>query len=133
VSSDSAPLLGIHHIRLPVTDVEAAAGWFADLLGYEKAFAFKKDGVVVGWALQHGGGGPSLAIVEDADRAQALNGFPLFAFGVPDEQAAHDMAADLDSRGIAHGGVQPALIKAKLPFVQGPDGILLGFYVMAAQ
>jgi hypothetical protein len=88
-------------------DPEAAAGWFADLLGYQKAFPFKTDGSVVGWALQHAGGGPSLAVVEDPQRAQALSGFPLFAFGVPDEQAAHDMAAALDTRRIAHGGVQP--------------------------
>ena len=29
------------------------------------------------------------------------------------------------------GGVQPALVGVKLPFVEGPDGILLGFYVKA--
>ncbi|MDB5459398.1 MAG: hypothetical protein JWO72_1139, partial [Caulobacteraceae bacterium] len=68
-------------------------------------------------------------VVEDPQRAQALSGFPLFAFGVPDEQAAHDMAAALDASRIAHGGVQPALVGVKLPFVQGPDGILFGFYV----
>ncbi len=116
-------------MRIPVSDPEAAATWFADLLGYEKAFPFKSDGAVVGWALQHDGGGPSLAVVKDPARASALTGFPLFAFGVPDEETAHRLASGLDARGIAHGGVQPALVKVKLPFVVGPDGIRFGFYV----
>ncbi|MDB5460012.1 MAG: hypothetical protein JWO72_1753, partial [Caulobacteraceae bacterium] len=58
MTSHSKPLSGAHHIRIPVSDPEAAAGWFADLLGYQKAFPFKTDGSVVGWALQHAGGGP---------------------------------------------------------------------------
>ncbi len=127
--SDSHSLSGMHHVRVPVSNPEAAAAWFADLLGYEKAFPFRSDGAVVGWAMQHNGGGPSLAVVEDPVRARALAGFPLFAFAVPDEETAHRLASGLDARGIPHGGVQPALVKVKLPFVAGPDGILLGFYV----
>jgi hypothetical protein len=31
---------------------------------------------------------------------------------------------------VKHGGIQPALVGIKLPFVQDPDGHLLGFYVI---
>jgi len=71
----------------------------------------------------------------DADRgcrARACRGFPLFAFGVSDEATVRGIAARLDERGIGHAGVQPALVKVKLPFVEGPDGILFGFYVKEA-
>jgi catechol 2,3-dioxygenase-like lactoylglutathione lyase family enzyme len=125
-------LSGAHHVRLPVSDIEAGAAWFADLLGYEKEFPFKTEESVTGWALRHLSGGPSVTLIEDAARASACRGFPLFAFGVPDEATIHTIAARLDARGIRHGGVQPAMVKLKLPFVEGPDGILFGFYVKEA-
>ncbi|MDB5675700.1 MAG: hypothetical protein JWM65_2682 [Sphingomonas bacterium] len=130
--SDAIALSGAHHVRLPVSDLEAAVTWFADLLGYEKDFPFETDGSVTGWALRHGVGGPAVTLITDATRARACSGFPLFAFGVPDEATVRGIAARLDARGIAHGGVRPALVEVKLPFVEGPDGILFGFYVKAA-
>jgi catechol 2,3-dioxygenase-like lactoylglutathione lyase family enzyme len=123
------PLCGAHHIRIPVSALEPAVAWFVDLLGFQREFPFKVDGAIVGWALRRPDGGPALALVEDPSRARALRGFPLLAFGVPDEAAVRDMAARLDQLGITHGGVQPALVKFKLPFVEGPDGIQFGFYV----
>jgi len=123
-------LAGAHHVRIPVSDLDAAVHWFADLLGYETEFPFRAEGSIVGWALRHPDGGPSIAVVEDAARAAACRGFPLLAFGMPDEAGVRAIAARLDARGIAHGGVQPALVKVKLPFVEGPDGIQFGFYVI---
>jgi catechol 2,3-dioxygenase-like lactoylglutathione lyase family enzyme len=122
-------LAGAHHVRIPVSALEGAVDWFADLLGYEKEFPFRDGAAVTGWALRHPGGGPALTLIEDAARATACSGFPLFAFGVPDEATVRSIAARLDERRIAHGGVQPALVAVKLPFVEGPDGILFGFYV----
>jgi catechol 2,3-dioxygenase-like lactoylglutathione lyase family enzyme len=127
--SSAITLAGTHHVRIPVSDLEAAVAWFVDLLGYEKEFAFEAEASVTGWALRHKNGGPSVTLIEDAARARACRGFPLFAFGVPDEATVRDIAARLDARGTAHGGVQPALVKVKLPFVAGPDGIQFGFYV----
>ena len=129
MSGAAVQLSGAHHVRIPVSELETAAQWFADLLGYEKEFPFKNDGAITGWALRHMTGGPALTLIEDPRRAEACRGFPLFAFGVPGEAEVRRIAARLDDRGIAHGGVQPALVKVKLPFVEGPDGILFGFYV----
>jgi catechol 2,3-dioxygenase-like lactoylglutathione lyase family enzyme len=132
VNRATIQLMGAHHVRIPVSELEAAVQWFIDLLGYEKEFSFKDGGSITGWALRHMAGGPSLTLIEDPERARACCGFPLFAFGVPDEAMVRQIAGRLDDRGIAHGGVQPALVKVKLPFVEGPDGILFGFYVKDA-
>lgn len=130
MNGPASPLSGVHHVRIPVSDLDDAAKWFSDLLGYQREFPFKRDGAIVGWALQHPNGGPSLALIEDSARAKALSGFPLLAFGLADEDAVRRMAARLDDHGISHGGVQPALVKVKLPFVEGPEGIQFGFYAM---
>jgi catechol 2,3-dioxygenase-like lactoylglutathione lyase family enzyme len=130
--SSPITLAGMHHVRIPVGDLEAAVAWFGDLLGYEKEFPFEAEGSVTGWALRHRNGGPSVTLIQDAARARAYRGFPLFAFGVPDEATVRSIAERLDAHGIPHGGVQPALVKVKLPFAEGPDGILYGFYVKEA-
>jgi catechol 2,3-dioxygenase-like lactoylglutathione lyase family enzyme len=129
MNSEAVLLAGAHHVRIPVSALEPAVDWFASVLGYEKEFPFTDGDSIIGWALRHGNGGPALTLIEDPARAAACGGFPLFAFGVPDEGAARAIAARLDERGIRHGGVQPALVAVKLPFVEGPDGILFGFYV----
>ena len=126
-------LSATHHVRLPVSDLERAIVWFADVLEYERDFPFKKDDQVIGWALKHAAGGPPLVLIADAPRAKVCSGFPFFAFGVPDEAAIRQIEERLDARGIAHGGVQPALVEVKLPFVDGPDGILVGFYVVGVR
>jgi catechol 2,3-dioxygenase-like lactoylglutathione lyase family enzyme len=130
MNNHATMLCGAHHIRIPVSDLEAAVQWFAETLGYHRGFPFQTDGAINGWALQHVNGGPSVALIQDPVRAKACSGFPLFAFGVPDEETVVRLAAHLDACGVPHGGVQTALVKVKLPFVQGPDGILFGFYVM---
>jgi len=122
-------LAGTHHVRLPVRDVERSVAWYAELLGYERDFPFKDGERVLGWALKHPAGGPSLVVIHDPARAESGAGFPFFSFGMPDGEAIEAMRLRLDARGIVHGGVQKALAGIKLPFVQDPDGHLLGFYV----
>ena len=123
-------LAGIHHVRLPVSDLARSVEWFSELLRYELDFPFKDGDRIIGWALLHPAGGPPLTLMHDPVRAVNCAGFQYFSFGMPDEQAIDAMAARLDQRGIAHGGVQKALAGVKLPFVEDPDGHLLGFYMI---
>ncbi len=126
----AGPLLGIHHVRLPVTDLARSFAFFADLLGYERDFDFPGEDGPSGWALRHAEGGPNIVLWRDPELAAATAGFPWFSIGVTSAQAVADLAAELDRRGIAHDGVQPAFVEVKLPFVHDPDGHLIGFYVI---
>jgi catechol 2,3-dioxygenase-like lactoylglutathione lyase family enzyme len=123
-------LCGTHHVRLPVRDIDRSFAWYEDLLGYERDFPFKDGDRVQGWAIKHPRGGPSIVLMLDPRRAEPSSGFPFFAFGVPDEETVREMERRLDERGVRHGGVQKALVGIKLPFVEDPDGHLLGFYVV---
>jgi catechol 2,3-dioxygenase-like lactoylglutathione lyase family enzyme len=121
------PLLGIHHVRLPVADLARSYAFFADVLGYERDFDFPGES---GWALRHPEGGPKLVLWHDPALAAASAGFPWFSIGLPSARTVTDLATELDRRGIRHGGVQPAFVEVKLPFVHDPDGHVIGFYVM---
>jgi catechol 2,3-dioxygenase-like lactoylglutathione lyase family enzyme len=123
-------LLGIHHVRLPVADLARSFAFYSELLGYERHFDFPGPDGPSGWALRHPGGGPDLVLWHDAALAAASAGFPWFSLGLPGARAVADLAAELDRRGIAHGGVQQAFVEVKLPQVRDPDGHLIGFYVM---
>ncbi len=118
-------LTGAHHLRVPVGDLEVARGFWCDVLGYEWDFDFGDDGV----GLRHAHGGPNVVLWHAPEVASATEGFTLFGIGVPDRIALEKVRELLDARGVAHAGIQPAFVEAKLPGVRTPDGALVGFYV----
>jgi catechol 2,3-dioxygenase-like lactoylglutathione lyase family enzyme len=127
----AGPLRGIHHVRLPVADLTRSFAFYSQLLGYERDFDFPGEDGPSGWALRHAEGGPNLVLWHDPALAAAASGFPWFSIGLPSAHAVADLADELDRRGIAHGGLQPAFVEVKLPFVHDPDGHLIGFYVVS--
>lgn len=129
MNDSTIKLCATHHVRLPVSDLERSFRWYSELLGYERDFDFKNGGEVIGWALKHPCGGTPLVLMLEADRAKSASGFPYFSFGAPDEATIRKLEAAFTAKGVKHGGVQTALVGVKLPFVQDPDGHLLGFYV----
>ena len=59
----SAPALeGIHHLKLPVSDLERSLAWYQERLGYEVMHEFVEDGVRMGVAMTHPNGGPDFAV-----------------------------------------------------------------------
>ena len=127
----TAPALdGIHHLKLPVGDLERSLTWYQERLGYEVMHEFVEDGVRMGIAMTHPNGGPDFAIRLDPERARAAAGFDYFAIGVPDKGAIDRLARRLDELGQAHAGVHRASLGWILPEVLDPDGHALRFYTM---
>ena len=127
--SESRALTGVHHVRLPVRDLARSYEFWRDVLGYERDFDFAGPEGPRGWALKHPGGGPDIVLWHDPEKARATSGFPWFSIGLPSGQDVENLAQELDRQGIPHGGVQDAIVETKLPFVNDPDGHLIGFYV----
>lgn len=101
----SAPLLdGIHHLKLPVSDLDKSLDWYTQNLGYELMVNFVEQGVRMGVSLDHARGGPPLALRLDPDQAAASAGFDYFSIGVPGQEAIEALAANLTERGVEHGG-----------------------------
>jgi catechol 2,3-dioxygenase-like lactoylglutathione lyase family enzyme len=122
-------LTGVHHVRLPVSDLDRSFAFWGELLGYEREFDFPGPDGPRGWALKHPLGGPRLVLWRDPELATASAGFPWFSLGLSSSSEVVQLAEELDRRGISHGGVQDAMVEVKLPAVADPDGHLVGFYV----
>ena len=127
---DAPALAGVHHLKLPVSDLERSPSWYESRLGYELAREFVEGGTLMGVALRHPNGGPGLALRLDPDRAAAAAGFDYFAIGVPDKDALDDLAARLTALGEHHAGVHVASTGWILPLLHDPDGHEVRFYTM---
>ena len=119
---------GVHHLKLPVTDLNRSIDWYRTRLGYAVAVEFHEQGNLTGVVLSHPDGGPQLGLRLDPDRARAAAGFDYFAIGVPDKTAMEALAAHLTGLGEAHAGVHFATIGWILPLLHDPDGHEVRFY-----
>jgi catechol 2,3-dioxygenase-like lactoylglutathione lyase family enzyme len=124
MSTTTAPALaGIHHLKLPVSDLARSREWYQSRLGYQVEVEFVEQGTLMGYGLAHPNGGPPLGLRLDPGRARAAAGFDYFAIGVPDRAA-------LDDLGEVHAGVHRASMGWILPLLHDPDGHEVRFYTM---
>jgi catechol 2,3-dioxygenase-like lactoylglutathione lyase family enzyme len=127
---DTPALAGIHHLKLPVTDLSRSREWYLSRLGYQVQMEFVEQGRLMGVALTHPNGGPPLGLRLDPERARAAAGFDYFSIGVPDKDAIDRLAAGLTRLGESHAGVHWASIGWILPELHDPDGHEVRFYTI---
>jgi glyoxylase I family protein len=125
-TSQSAPITGLSHIQLLVSDVAASAEWYSIVLGL---VPFADDADVGYVALQHRGGRFVVVLtkapVSRAGRSEpARDGLDHLALAVPDGASLEAWAAHLAEAGIDHAGV---VLEGGHPSLQlrDPDGIAL--------
>ena len=122
---------GIHHVKLPVSDLARSRAWYESRLEYELELEFVEHGELMGLALRHSAGGPRIALRLDPERARAVAGFDYFSIGVPDEATLNALADRLTELGESHAGTHFATIGWILPGVTDPDGHEVRFYTTA--
>ncbi|MFE3178523.1 VOC family protein [Amycolatopsis sp. NPDC059090] len=119
---------GVHHLKLPVADLDRSAAWYADRLGYAVALEFRQDGRRTGVTMTHPRGGPDLGLVLNPNLARAAAGFDYFSIAVPDRAGIVELADELTRRGEQHAGVHFATLGWILPGLHDPDGHEVRFY-----
>jgi len=126
--SDVPALDGVHHLKLPVTDLERSCAWYESRLGYRRGTKFVEHGVTMGVTMVHPNGGPQLALRLDPERAIAAAGFDYFSIGVPTKADIERLAEHLADLGEQHAGVHFATVGWILPNTHDPDGHEVRFY-----
>jgi catechol 2,3-dioxygenase-like lactoylglutathione lyase family enzyme len=119
---------GVHHLKLPVTDLQRSIDWYGSRLGYRVAVEFRQHGERTGVSMLHPAGGPGLGLVRSPDLARVAAGFDYFAIGVPDRASIVALADHLTALGERHAGVHFATLGWILPMLHDPDGHEVRFY-----
>jgi glyoxylase I family protein len=125
-SGRTAPITGLSHVQLLVSDVGTSARWYSAVLGL---VPFADDPDIGYVALQHRGGKFVVVLTKSptprsASAGQAGDGLDHLALAVPDSAALEAWAAHLTDVGIDHAGV---VLEGGHPSLQlrDPDGIAI--------
>ncbi|MDQ3155904.1 MAG: VOC family protein [Actinomycetota bacterium] len=129
-TSETPALAGVHHLKLPVSDLKRSQAWYESRLGYQLTEEFTEHGQLMGLGMNHANGGPDLAFRLDPHRAEAAAGFDYFSIGVPDKETIHALAQRLTDLGESHAGVHFATFGWILPMLHDPDGHEVRFYTV---
>jgi len=112
-----APITGLSHVQLLVSDVRVSADWYRVVLGLEPYVADLDNGYV---ALRHRRAGLVVVLTSDPETHDSGR-LDHLAFAVPDEHALRSWADHLTALGIEHAGVVPELDNPSLQ-LRDPDG-----------
>ena len=122
----TAPITGLSHVQLLVSDVGTSAKWYSAVLGL---VPFADDPDVGYVALRHRSGKFVVVLTKaptprSASTERAGDGLDHLALAVPDGAALEDWAAHLTEVGIDHPGV---VLEGGHPSLQlrDPDGIAI--------
>jgi glyoxylase I family protein len=123
--------LGIHHLRLTVSDLERSIKFYTEVLGFELRIRFGPTSVF----LHDGTAGLGLntpwhELAPGEERFdEARVGLDHVGFRVASPDEVHRAAEHLDALGIARSEVKPGRIPDSLLVVfRDPDNIQLEFY-----
>ena len=115
---------GLHHVKVPVSDVTVSADWYRRAFGFETLFEFHEEEELVGVALRHREGGLTLALRRDPERARALEGFDVVCLSVGTRDDLDHVLVQLDELGVEHGVPRPGR-GGDVADVPDPDGLVV--------
>jgi catechol 2,3-dioxygenase-like lactoylglutathione lyase family enzyme len=94
-------VVGLHHLRLPVSDVMRSRDWYSDIFGFDPRLSFEEEDRVVGVVVIHRSG-LTLGLHHAPELARALHGFCSVALSVGDVDDLDHWCSHLDTLGIEH-------------------------------
>ncbi|MGZ4674770.1 MAG: VOC family protein [Ilumatobacteraceae bacterium] len=116
-------LVGVHHVMIPVSDVERSREWYARAFGLEaQPSSTGVDTDEVG--MVHPSVPIEVVLRHDPPRARALAGFGVISFAVGTIEDLEAQVQHLDAHGIAHGAPTTSVSGAHIDVVD-PDGLVV--------
>jgi catechol 2,3-dioxygenase-like lactoylglutathione lyase family enzyme len=119
---------GVHHVKLPVSNVARSREWYGRVLGLRTVLEFVEDDVLMGVALGDAGSTLQVALRHDPARAAAWAGFDPVALRVPGTADLPAWLARLNELGAPHGGIVTGHAGQVIVGLHDPDGIEIRLY-----
>jgi len=123
-------ILGLHHIKVPVSDLPTSRAWYERVFDLETLTEFRddEDGVVRGVSYR-AKGDLTISLRENRAAAIGIAGFDPFAIMLRGRPDIEQWVARLDDLGVSHSEVIEAAIGYIMTF-DDPDGLQLRFYTL---
>ena len=133
MSDPTGEILGLHHVKVPVSDMVRSREFYERVLELEPLSEFRDDhdGVVRGVVYQ-AKGDLMISLREQPVAAAGLVGYDPFAMMLRGRADIEHWAARLDALGVDHDPIVEASIGFMLRF-EDPDGIEVRFYTLDAE
>jgi len=119
----SEKILGMHHVRIPVSDPWRSRDWYISTFGFTAVLDLEDSDRVVGVLLRHPCG-LVVSLHQDSSRAAAMAGFPLLGLTVADQMVVEECAAELTRLEQRHSRPQEGHVGWYVD-VEDPDGIVV--------
>jgi len=113
-------IIGMHHVRLPVSNVLLSRDWYSVVLGLAPILVAEDEEGVTGIVMRHRTG-IIISLHCAPERAKALLGFAVLGLSVPDLAA---WTRHLDRLGIGHSNPVDVHPGHRLEVVD-PDGLVI--------
>lgn len=123
MNDPSLTFVGLHHVRLPVSDVMRSHDWYVDVLGFEPRLTLEEEDEVVGVVVGHHSG-LILGLHHKPALALALRGFCPMALNVGSTDDLDRWCVRLDTLQISHSAPTEAHLGWCVE-VSDPDGLVI--------
>jgi catechol 2,3-dioxygenase-like lactoylglutathione lyase family enzyme len=120
--SDPA-VVGLHHVRLPVSDVMRSRDWYTDVFGFEPLLSVEEEDHVVGVVVGHRNG-LTLGLHYAPPLARALQGFSPVGLSVGAVDDLTRWCTRLDALGVGHSAPAEGHLGWYVE-VPDPDGLII--------
>jgi catechol 2,3-dioxygenase-like lactoylglutathione lyase family enzyme len=114
------PVVALHHVRIPVTDVLASQDWYSEVLGFRPTLVVEEENAVKGVVSVHPSG-VVIGLHSAPQQATALKGFAVIGLSVED---LGEWVAYLDHLGVSHSGIAEGHLGECLRLCD-PDGLVV--------
>ena len=123
-------LSGIHHVKLPVSDVARSREWYRRVLGFEPELDFVEAGVLMGVSMVDQNRSLRLALRSSPGLAAALRGFDPIALAVTTRSQLEAWACHLETLGEPSDGLATGKVGWVITGLRDPDGIEVRLYTL---
>jgi catechol 2,3-dioxygenase-like lactoylglutathione lyase family enzyme len=127
-AAEVSATLGLHHVRLPVSDVMRSRDWYVDVFGFEPLLCLEDEDRVIGVFVRQRGG-LTLGLHHAPALARVLNGFCLIGFSVGTLDDLIGWCTRLDALGVGHSLLAEGHLGWSVE-VPDPDGLIVELHTI---
>jgi catechol 2,3-dioxygenase-like lactoylglutathione lyase family enzyme len=118
-----APITGLHHVRLPIGDLDRSIDWYTRVFDFEVLLYEEEEAGPVGAVLRHRTG-IVVGLHLDPARATSLKGFNVLGLATANRDELTVWVHRLDGLGTAHGPITEGHAGSFVG-VPDPDGMVV--------